>query len=63
LEHFSGIVPCGLTHAGITSLQALKAETDMSKIDAELFNAFADVFARPGCVRQDGISANSCRAP
>jgi lipoyl(octanoyl) transferase len=54
LEHFSGIVPCGLKHAGVTSLEVLKAETDMSKIDVALFNSFADVFERPGGVRQDG---------
>ena len=46
LEHFSGIVPCGLKHVPVTSLAALGAETDMVKVDQKLRAAFADVFDR-----------------
>jgi lipoyl(octanoyl) transferase len=35
LEHFSGIVPCGLT-SPVTSLDALGADTDMARVDAAM---------------------------
>jgi lipoyl(octanoyl) transferase len=44
LEHFSGIVPCGLDDVPVTSLAALGAETDMTKVDAALRDAFEQVF-------------------
>lgn len=44
LEHFSGIVPCGLHETPITSLAALGAETDMARVDAALRASFAEVF-------------------
>jgi lipoyl(octanoyl) transferase len=44
LEHFAGIVPCGLT-VPVTSLAALGAGTDMARVDAALRDAFAQVFA------------------
>jgi lipoyl(octanoyl) transferase len=44
LEHFSGIVPCGLTDVTVTSLAALGAETDMERIDAALRSAFEEIF-------------------
>ena len=43
LEHFSGIVPCGLS-TKVTSLAALGAETDMELVDRALRAAFEDVF-------------------
>jgi len=45
LEHFSGIVPCGLHETPITSLAALGAETDMARVDVALRASFADIFA------------------
>ena len=44
LEHFSGIVPCGIADTPVTSLAALGAETDMDKVDDALRAAFAEVF-------------------
>ena len=44
LEHFSGIVPCGLKDMPVTSLAALGAETDMVAVDRALRAAFEDVF-------------------
>jgi len=44
LEHFSGIVPCGLTGTPVTSLAALGAETEMEKVDRALRAAFAEIF-------------------
>jgi lipoyl(octanoyl) transferase len=47
LEHFSGIVPCGLHDTPVTSLAALGAETDMSRVDAALRATFEEIFDRP----------------
>jgi lipoyl(octanoyl) transferase len=55
LEHFSGIVPCGLS-SPVTSLAALGAETDMDAIDAALRAAFEQVF---GAVS----GPSSCQSP
>ena len=44
LEHFSGIVPCGLADTKVTSLAALGATTDMGEVDRALRAAFAEVF-------------------
>lgn len=52
LEHFSGIVPCGLEGTPVTSLAALGAETDMARVDEVLRQSFDEVFARPLMGRQ-----------
>jgi lipoyl(octanoyl) transferase len=44
LEHFSGIVPCGLTDTPVTSLGVLHAETDVGRVDEALRQAFEQVF-------------------
>ena len=44
LEHFSGIVPCGINDSGVTSLEKLRRETDMAKIDNLLKTEFLNVF-------------------
>ena len=49
LEHFSGIVPCGLADTPVTSLAALGAETDMDRVDAVLHATFEGAFGRPTC--------------
>lgn len=46
LDHFSGIVPCGLDDVRVTSLAALGGETDMGKVDQVLRSAFAETFGR-----------------
>lgn len=45
LEHFSGIVPCGLTDTEVTSLAALGAASDMGRVDQALRAAFDAVFS------------------
>ncbi len=46
LEHFSGIVPCGIAGGGygVTSLHDLGVRLSMAELDAALRAAFAEVF-------------------
>jgi lipoyl(octanoyl) transferase len=44
LEHFTGIVPCGVRGAGVTSLQALGVAATMDEVDAVLRREFEAVF-------------------
>lgn len=48
LSHFAGIVPCGISAHGVTSLAALGIEASMANVDAALRGAFNEVFPRPG---------------
>jgi lipoyl(octanoyl) transferase len=44
LSHFSGIVPCGVTGHGVTSLAELGAPADLAATDAALRHAFTGAF-------------------
>jgi len=44
LTHFAGIVPCGVTAHGVTSLRDLGMKAGLPELDAALKAAFADVF-------------------
>ncbi len=44
LEHFTGIVPCGLAGYGVTSLYALGRKPSMVEIDAALMTEFNKLF-------------------
>jgi lipoyl(octanoyl) transferase len=44
LDHFSGIVPCGVRAHGVTSLAALGVAADMATADAALRDAWQEVF-------------------
>jgi len=57
LEHFSGIVPCGLTDTPVTSLGALHAETDMGRVDEALRQTFEQIFG------VTAFTANRLRSP
>ena len=47
LEHFSGIVPCGVTQHGVTSLVDLGLPVTMEDVDVALKRTFADAFPEP----------------
>jgi len=51
LEHFNGIIPCGIAEHGVTSLWDLGLTTSIMEIDALLRKTFEDVF---------GLSTHSC---
>ncbi|WP_170428164.1 lipoyl(octanoyl) transferase LipB [Ruegeria arenilitoris] len=44
LEHFSGIVPCGITEHGVTSLVDLGLPVTMADVDVALQKTFSDCF-------------------
>ncbi len=44
LSHFGGIVPCGISEHGVTSLKALGKTADMNAVDAALKRSFEDIF-------------------
>ena len=45
LSHFSGIVPCGISEYGVTSLEQLGIGADMAALDATLAANFGDFLA------------------
>ncbi|MCW2237690.1 lipoyl(octanoyl) transferase [Azospirillum canadense] len=46
LSHFSGIVPCGISEHGVTSMVALGHLVTMEDVDAAMIASFAEVFGR-----------------
>jgi len=44
LTHFSGIVPCGVSEHGVTSLHDLGLPVSMADVDVAMKTAFAEVF-------------------
>jgi lipoyl(octanoyl) transferase len=50
LEHYRGIVPCGISEHGVTSLARLGVTASMAEVDAALRATFAAVFGgAPAC--------------
>jgi len=47
LGHFGGIVPCGISAFGVTSLADLGLTTTMQELDAALIASFEQVFEAP----------------
>jgi lipoyl(octanoyl) transferase len=45
LEHFSGIVPCGVTEHGVTSVAAMRGQASMAEVDAALQRNFRRLFS------------------
>ena len=51
LANYAGIVPCGISGHGVTSLAALGVKATMEEVDAALRDTFGNVFqAAPACV-------------
>ncbi len=48
LDHFTGIVPCGITDHGVTSLVDLGLPVTMDDLDVALKRRFAEVFGAGG---------------
>jgi lipoyl(octanoyl) transferase len=48
VDHYRGIVPCGIREHGVTSLQALGVAAGMAEADATLEAAFEEVFGEGG---------------
>ncbi len=48
LEHFSGIVPCGITDHGVTSLVDLGLPVTLEDVDVALRRRFDEVFGEAG---------------
>ena len=47
LEHYRGIVPCGIAEHGVTSLAELGIAATMEEVDTALRRTFAEVFEAP----------------
>ncbi len=47
LEHFTGIVPCGISAHGVTSLAALGIDASLTEVDAVMRETFPEVFPNP----------------
>jgi lipoyl(octanoyl) transferase len=48
LTHFQGIIPCGISEHGVTSLWDLGIHVTMEEVDAALMRTFPQVFATKG---------------
>lgn len=48
LSHFGGIIPCGITEHGVTSLAALGITATMHDVDIALRDAWSEVFGAEG---------------
>jgi lipoyl(octanoyl) transferase len=46
LEHYSGIIPCGITQYGVTSLVDLGLPVTMDDVDVALKHSFANIFGQ-----------------
>jgi len=57
LDHFGGIIPCGLPDHGVTSLAALGVKATMEDLDSALQKTFADAFAPTPSAERENLRA------
>lgn len=55
LSHFSGIVPCGITGYGVTSLVDLGLPVTMADVDIAMKGAFAEVFGPVAALEPEAL--------
>jgi lipoyl(octanoyl) transferase len=60
LEHFAGIVPCGIKEFGVTSFADLGLTTTMAELDSALAGSFDAIFGLRGAFRSS--AADESRA-
>lgn len=53
LSHYDGIVPCGISQHGVTSLHDLGLTASIANVDAALRSAYETVFERPTITLSD----------
>jgi lipoyl(octanoyl) transferase len=53
LSHYAGIVPCGISEHGVTSLKDLGVDATMDDVDAALRRAFENVFGTETVIPSD----------
>ncbi len=51
LDHYRGIIPCGIAEHGVTSLAALGIAATMADVDSALRASFSEVFDKPAACR------------
>ncbi len=61
LSHYEGIVPCGISGHGVTSLVDLGLPVTMADLDAALMRTFAQVFPHPGLGDHENVRQKAPR--
>src|SRR5262249_17748880 len=64
LDHYRGIIPCGVTEHGVTSLAELGIAATMADVDTALRTTFPEAFANPPSCRGDPeVDEHAVREP
>jgi len=55
LQHYAGIVPCGISQHGVTSLADLGIKVSMAEVDEALKQSFEDVFGAAPTLKASAV--------